>query len=86
MGKYLYNIGVCTLKLSNYEAALMYFKQSLKTYNESKIYFNIAFCYAMIKNYKKALLYYNKAWALDNEDDDCRKAIEIVLKKIKAVQ
>jgi hypothetical protein len=34
----------------------------------------------MLKNNKKALVYFNTAWSLDNNDKDCEKAINLIIK------
>ena len=36
----------------------------------------------MTNNNSKALRYFNLAWALDNADIDCEKAISLILSKI----
>lgn len=75
----LYNAGVCFIKLQEYENAIVYLKRAVRKKTESKYFFNLGYCHAMLKESKKALIYFNKAWSLNNVDDDCRKAINIIL-------
>ena len=75
----LYNAGVCFIKLQEYENAITYLKKAVQKKSESKYYFNLGYCYAMLKDSKKALIYFNKAWSLNDKDDDCSKAINIIL-------
>ncbi|EFG90129.1 hypothetical protein CLCAR_0335 [Clostridium carboxidivorans P7] len=35
----------------------------------------------MLNDNKKALIYFNMAWCLNNDDVDCEKAINIIIKK-----
>ncbi len=56
--------------------------KALELYQDSKYFFNLAYCYSMINNNSKALRYFNLAWALDNADIDCEKAISLILSKI----
>ncbi|MDD7794028.1 tetratricopeptide repeat protein [Clostridium sp. 'White wine YQ'] len=77
-----YNAGVCAIKMKNYNIAIKYIEKALSYSAESKYFFNLAYSYAMISNSKKALLYFNRAWALDNNDTDCEKAIDLLLKKL----
>ncbi|NLL31032.1 MAG: tetratricopeptide repeat protein [Clostridiales bacterium] len=81
-----YNLGVCYIKLKEYDLAIPYFKKAISMQNESKYFFNLAYCYAMKNEIKKALINFNIAWALDNTDEDCKKAIEIISKKNKKAQ
>ncbi|MBU5453965.1 tetratricopeptide repeat protein [Caproiciproducens sp. MSJ-32] len=81
-----YNLGVCYIKLKEYDRAIPYFKKAISMQKESKYFFNLAYCYAMKNEIKKALINFNVAWALDNTDEDCKKAIEIIAKKNKKAQ
>jgi len=74
----LYNAGVCLIKLKEYENAIIYLKRAVQKKRESKYFFNLGYCHAMLNDSKKALIFFNKAWSLDCEDDDCRKAINII--------
>jgi tetratricopeptide (TPR) repeat protein len=76
----LYNAAVCFIKLKGYEKAIPLLKSALLQKQDSKYFFNLGYCYAMIKNNKKALVYFNTAWALDNNDKDCEKAINLIIK------
>lgn len=78
-----YNIGVCYIKLKNFDSAIDMIKKSLLIQKESKYYFNLAYCYAMKQETNKALIYFNLAWALDGSDADCEKAIKLILSKNK---
>jgi len=80
----LYNAGVCFIKLQEYENAIDYLKKAVLKKSESKYYFNLGYCHAMLKDSRKALIYFNKAWSLNCNDDDCSKAINIILNSYKA--
>lgn len=58
-------------------------KKALELHKDSKYFFNIAYCYSMLKDDIKALRYFNLAWALDNLDTDCERAIKLIATKIK---
>ena len=77
-----YNAGVCYIKLKQYEKAIEMITKALELYQDSTYFFNLAYCYSMINNNSKALRYFNLAWALDNADIDCEKAISLILSKI----
>lgn len=77
-----YNAGVCYIKLNQYEKAVEMITKALDLYQDSKYFFNLAYCYSMTNNTSKALRYFNLAWALDNADNDCEKAISLILSKI----
>ena len=36
-----------------------------------------------IRDSNKALVNFNMAWALNNDDDDCEKAIKLITSKIR---
>lgn len=77
----LYNTAVCFIKLEKYHEAITYIKKALLLKKESKYYFNLGYCYCLLKDNKKALLYFNRASAMDQEDKDCIKAIDFILKE-----
>lgn len=79
----LYNISICFMKLKKYHNAISYLKLAISKDPQSSYYFNLAYCYSLIKNKKKALLYFNTAWALNNDDEDCEKAINLILESYK---
>lgn len=79
----LYNSAVCFIKLKDYKSAIPLIYKALNIRKESKYYFNLAYCYIMLGNNSKALHYFNTAWALDNSDKDCEKAINLILSKYK---
>jgi tetratricopeptide (TPR) repeat protein len=76
----LYNSAVCFIKLKQYEKAIPLLRSALLQKRESKYFFNLGYCYAMLKNNKKALVYFNTAWSIDNNDKDCEKAINLIIK------
>lgn len=78
-----YNAAVCFIKLKEYPRALDLIKSALSLKQESKYFFNLAYCYAMLNDTQKALIYFNTAWALDNNDKDCEKAINLITKNLK---
>lgn len=75
-----YNSAVCFIKLKDYKKAIPLLKSAINLKMESKYFFNLAYCYTMLEDNKKALVYFNTAWTLDNNDNDCEKAINIILK------
>jgi tetratricopeptide (TPR) repeat protein len=79
----LYNAAVCYIKLKEYEKAIPLLKKSLILKSDNKYFFNLAYCYSMLKDTKKALIYFNTAWALDNADNECEKAIKLIIKQYK---
>lgn len=79
----LYNCAVCFIKLKKYESAVGLLKSALMKKEDSKYYFNLGFCFSMLGDNKKALLNFNRAWAYDNYDEDCKKAIDNILRILK---
>lgn len=79
----LYNSAVCFIKLKDFEKAIPLLKIALSKKRDSRYLFNLGYCYSMLKDNKKALQYFNNAWALDNNDSDCEKAISLILKAYK---
>lgn len=78
-----YNAAVCCIKLKEYSKGISLLRSALSLRQESKYFFNLAYCYAMLNDSKKALVYFNTAWALDNSDKDCEKAISLLTKNLK---
>ncbi|MEG1254770.1 CDC27 family protein [Clostridium sp.] len=78
-----YNSAVCFIKLKKYKNAIPLLYKALELKNESKYYFNLAYCYVMLNENGKALNYFNTAWSIDNSDDECEKAINLILAKCK---
>lgn len=76
----LYNAAVCFIKLKNYERAIPLLKSAIIKKREGKYFFNLGYCYAMLRDNRKALIYFNTAWSIDNNDSDCEKAINIIMK------
>ncbi|MCR3761223.1 tetratricopeptide repeat protein [Clostridium felsineum] len=79
----LYNSAVCLIKLKEYEKAIPFIKEAIKTKIDSRYFFNLGYCYAMLRDKKKALMYFNRAWALNYDDVDCEKAITLILNGYK---
>ncbi|WP_298840601.1 tetratricopeptide repeat protein [Clostridium sp.] len=79
----IYNSAVCFIHLKKYEDAIPLFHAAISLRPESKYFFNLAYCYAMCFNKPKALYYFNTAWSLNNDDEDCEKAINLLLKSYK---
>ena len=77
-----YNAGVCYIKLKNFNNAISMLNKALELQKDSKYYFNLGYCYAMQENTNKALINFNMAWALNNEDTDCEKAIKLITSKL----
>jgi tetratricopeptide (TPR) repeat protein len=78
-----YNLGVCYIKLKEYDLAIPFLRKAIELQKESKYFFNLAYCYAMKNEIKKALINFNIAWSLDNNDEDCEKAINLITSKNK---
>lgn len=76
----LYNSAVCFIKLKQYNKAIPLLKSAIKLKRESKYFFNLGYCYTMLKDNRKALIYFNNAWCLNNDDTDCEKAIDLIIK------
>lgn len=79
----LYNSAVCFIKLKKYDKAIPLLEAAILKKRQSSYFFNLAYCYSMLNNNKKALIYFNIAWALDNSDKDCEKAISLILNNYK---
>lgn len=79
----LYNTAVCFIKLCDYKRAIPLLRSAIQEKQDSKYYFNLGYCYSMLKDSKKALINFNTAWALNNDDTDCEKAINIILNSYK---
>lgn len=77
-----YNAGVCFIKLKDYSNAIIMLKKAINIQRDSKYYFNLGYCYAMLEDTHKALINFNVAWALNNDDNDCEKAINLITSKI----
>ena len=81
-----YNIATCYIKLYNYELSIKYNKLALKYYAKmSKYYFNLGYCYTQLSKFKLAYIYFNKAWALDNSDNECEKALKFLDKRLSFI-
>lgn len=78
-----YNAAVCFIKLGQYDKAISLLESAISKKKESRYFFNLGYCYTMMKNNKKALIYFNTAWALDNSDKDCEKAISLIISNYK---
>ena len=57
-------------------------KQAITIQRDSKYFFNLGYCYAMKEDSNRALINFNIAWALNNEDTDCEKAINLITAKL----
>lgn len=78
-----YNKGVCSIKLSLYNEAIEFFKEALILKRESKYYYNIGYCYYKLSDYKRAAIYFKTANSLDNTDNECKHALEIIEKRLR---
>lgn len=79
----LYNSAVCLIKLKSYKKAIILIKKALNIRSDSRYFFNLGYCYVHLNNNAKALIYFNTAWSINNEDDDCEKAINLIIKQYK---
>lgn len=77
-----YNAGVCFIKLKDFDNAILMINKAISIQKDSKYFFNLGYCYAMKENSNKALINFNIAWALNNDDLDCEKAINMITSKI----
>lgn len=78
-----YNLAVCLIKQKKYKEAIVVLREALKILQDSKYFFNLAYCYLQLDNLKPALRYFNLAWSLNYSDQDCAKAINLILKQKK---
>lgn len=81
--KAYYNLGTCYIKIKEYTKAIDAFRTVLKiddTY--ANAYYNLGYVYSMIDDCKKAYRCFNIAWSLNNEDQECEKAIKLLEKKL----
>ena len=78
-----YNAGVCFIKLKDYDNAIIMLNKAIAIQQDSKYFFNLGYCFAMKDISHKALLNFNIAWALNNDDNDCEKAINLITSKLK---
>lgn len=62
------------------DEAIIVLHEALKVSNNSKYFFNLAYCHFQLNDFKKALRYFNIAWALNDSDEDCKKAISLIMK------
>jgi tetratricopeptide (TPR) repeat protein len=77
-----YNCGVCFIKLKNFDAAIIMLNKAISIKHESKYYFNLGYCYVMKECLNTALRLFNLAWSIDPNDQDCEKAINLIISKI----
>jgi Putative Zn-dependent protease, contains TPR repeats len=78
-----YNAAVCFIKLNEFEKAIPLLKNAINIKIDSRYFFNLGYCYAMTNDNKKALVYFNTSWSLDNSDNDCEKAINLIMNSYK---
>ncbi len=77
-----YNAGVCYIKLKDFCNAIDMLKHAIKIQRESKYFFNLGYCYAMLEDNTNAIINFNLAWATNNDDKDCERALDLLIKKI----
>lgn len=77
-----YNIGVCFIKLKEYDTSILMLSKALSFQIESKYIFNLAYCYAMKEITSKAIYLFNLAWSLDPSDKECEKAVNLLIRKL----
>ena len=77
-----YNIGVCFIKLKEFNKAIVVLNRAISIHPESKYIFNLGYCYAMKEITSKALYLFNLAWSLDPGDKECEKAVNLLLSKL----
>lgn len=77
-----YNIGVCFIKLKEFNSAIDVLNKAISMNPESKYIFNLGYCYAMMEMTSKALYLFNLAWSIDPSDKECERAVDLLLSKI----
>ncbi|MGN0145222.1 MAG: tetratricopeptide repeat protein [Clostridium sp.] len=80
-----YNIGVCFIKLKKFDDAIDMLKKAISLQKESKYYFNLGYCYSMKNRLDKALCLFNLAWSIDPDDDECEKAVNLLISKLQKI-
>lgn len=80
-----YNIGVCFIKLKKFDDAIDMLKKAISLQSESKYYFNLGYCYSMKNRLDKALRFFNLAWSIDPDDDECEKAVNLIISKLQKI-
>lgn len=78
-----FNIGVCLIKLGKFDEAITALKNAIELQPESKYYFNLGYCYSQKNINNKALRLFNIAWSMCPEDDECERAVDITLSRLK---
>lgn len=78
-----YNVAVCLIKQKKFLDAILVLKKSLTLSLDSKYFFNLAYCYFELDDYQNALRLFNISWALNPNDSDCEKAINIIMHSIR---
>ena len=81
----LYNIGVCHIRLNNYDEAIDIFNQVLNKKSASSItiansLFNIGYSYISLKEIGKAYQYIARSWSINPFDEECRKSLLLIEK------
>ena len=77
-----YNCGVCFIKLKNFDDAIIMLNKAITLKRESKYFFNLGYCYVMKERLNTALRLFNLAWSIDPTDQDCEKAINLIITKL----
>ncbi|MCE5220676.1 MAG: hypothetical protein LLF98_05240 [Clostridium sp.] len=77
-----YNCGVCFIKLKNFDNAIEMLNKAISIKRESKYFFNLGYCYVMKECLNTALRLFNLAWSIDPNDQDCEKAINLIISKL----
>ena len=80
-----YNAGVCYIKLKDFNSAIDMLKKALYIQKESKYYFNLGYCYSMKNHLDKALRLFNMAWSIDPDDEECEKAVNLIISRLPIV-
>ena len=80
-----YNICVCFIKLKKFDDAIDMLKKAISLQKESKYYFNLGYCYSMKNCLDKAIRHFNLAWSMAPDDDECEKAVNLIISKLKKI-
>ncbi|HLO11305.1 MAG TPA: tetratricopeptide repeat protein [Pseudoneobacillus sp.] len=82
LGKCLYNIGVCYIKLKNFEKAIEYLLEATKAENNYQYFYNLGYVYARLLDFKKSYVSVKMASALKPDDVGVQELIKFLENKI----
>ncbi|HBF76733.1 tetratricopeptide repeat protein [Clostridium tyrobutyricum] len=87
--KDLYNLGLCYIKIKNWEKANECFKEAFESKYQlnnniqiSQCFFNLGYTYEKLNEFKKAFLCYKAALAYNSDDIECAKIVADMEKQL----